>query len=249
MGNPTDESARLDDDELADDELDDDDLDDDDERPASTERPGAWDLEWQPPAGTGRAPLDAAGGSSMYAEVPIRAIAFAIDFVLLAAAVQLIGQGMSLVLLWISRSQPDIYPGALQLGAGAVVLASLAVGATAIYFWRAFRATPGQMILGLFVLDADTGLRISGRSAAWRWLLLYAPLTPILTYSYVVNLVIGQQTAGGPDPLVIAAIAFFVPLAWYALLAQSAIAEKRRGRALHDRAARSVVVRRLGAPS
>jgi uncharacterized RDD family membrane protein YckC len=199
---------------------------------------GGLDLERQPQGWTGAPSRRPPNTGVSYAEFPLRAAAFVLDAVMATFFVQLMSQAVGLAVLWLSR---DLERGYDDVGL-ILVFGSLALTATAIYFWRVFRATPGQMLLGLFVVRPTTGDRLGRVSATARWLLLYAPLTAVFSYSWL------SSVFDTMDPLQLGSITLFGPMAWYVILAFSVLVD-RRGRGLHDRLAGSVVVRRAGPPA
>jgi uncharacterized RDD family membrane protein YckC len=218
-------------------------------RNSSADAPSRWDLEWEPVKRSGSPDRFPPSPEAAYAEFPVRAIAFGIDALFLWLVLQLIQQARGLVVLWFTRNAPEANDPALVVSAGFVVVALLLVTLSSAYFWRVFRATPGQMVLGLFVVERGSGLRLSRARALVRWLALYAPLAVVLSYTQLIDIVFRTEFAPDSDPLLIASVAFFMPLAWYVVLGLSVLAEGRRGRGLHDRLARSVVVRRAGPPA
>jgi hypothetical protein len=210
--------------------------------------PPAWDLDWEPSGRSGAPDRWPPTADASYAEFPLRATAFAIDVVVVAMIFQLLGQARAIIMFWLQRFVPqETAEAALVIAGLALVLGSLALSATVIYFWRVFRATPGQMLFGLFVIRRGSGTMLSRGAATVRWLLLYAPLALILSYSALIDVISTVDRA--IDPVIIAAGALLVPLAWYLILALSTLVEGKRGRGLHDRIAGSVVVRRAGPPA
>lgn len=129
------------------------------------------------------------------------------------------------------------------------LVGTLLISAAAIYFWRVFRATPGQMVLGLFVVQRATGNGLSTQAAALRWLLLYAPLVIQLSGRWLSTLIVSNDPYDPINPNLLIAVTAILPMLWYAVLALSAVGDRRRGRGLHDLVAGSVVIRRAGSPS
>jgi len=214
--------------------------------------PRGWDLDWQPDERTGAPSRFPPAADAVYSEFPIRALAFALDVVLLWLVFQLLTQGRALIVFFFTRDAPDGNDPALVWSGLVATIAIALVTLVAIYFWRVFRATPGQLLLGLFVVQRATGLPLSRRGATLRWLVLYAPLAFALSYTVLIDVVFRsdliRDMAPGGDPLIVAAAAYFLPVLWYIVLGLSVLAERRRGRGLHDRLAGSVVVRRAGPP-
>ncbi len=184
----------------------------------------------------------------LYAEFPLRTLAFAIDFVLASVAVVVLAE----VCGWIIRGpgfgrfiEWDLVTAVVLLLAAVVSVLPTAVAA---YLWRAHGATPGQRLFGLRVVRRTTGERLTALSAFSRWVLLYAPLTLLWAYPRVVSVAFDPESF--LDLLILVRlpwlpfVAMGLPLAWYALLGASALADRRRGRGLHDRICGSIVVRR-----
>ncbi len=224
----------------------------DDDVAASTDD-GAWDLErlpgpralapWRSPPAPG----------VVYAEIPVRALAFFIDLMVVQVAVHLVGPPVRGFVATVLGDQfplgtgPDIGVLLLAVVPEVIVIWALSL-AIAVYSWTVFRATPGQMVLGLFTLTAPHGGTLSVRSALVRWAFLFAPMVFLSTLGTVLFGVSEVAAAWGLDPRLAQLVVASVAPVWYAVLAVSA-ANERRGRGLHDRAAGTVVVRRAGSPS
>jgi uncharacterized RDD family membrane protein YckC len=223
------------------------------DRPAGQPRPAdaprGWDLEWEPLRRAGAPDRLPPSAEAAYAEFPVRAIAFAVDVLLLWLIFQLLLQGRALVALWLTRDAPQQNDPTLVVS-GLVVIAAIAlISLGTVYFWRVFRATPGQMVLGLFVIRRGTGEPITRAAALLRWLALYAPFVLLISYTQLIDIIFRSDLLPDGDPLFIASLAYFVPVAWYVVLGLSVLIEGKRGRGLHDRLAGSVVVRRAGPPA
>jgi len=213
------------------------------------QEPGRWDLEWEPVRRAGRPSRFPPSRDAAYSEFPLRALAFALDVVLLTAIFQLVGQVRGLAALWITRDDPAANDGVLVVSGGLILLGLFLLTASAVYFWRVFRATPGQMLFGLFVVQRATGLVLTRGAALARWLVLYAPMAALVAYTSIIDLLFRSTLLQDADPLLVASLAVFLPIAWYIVLGLSVLADRRRGRGLHDRLAGSVVVRRAGPPA
>ncbi|MDQ3937527.1 MAG: RDD family protein [Chloroflexota bacterium] len=213
------------------------------------DEPRGWDLEWAPVSGTGVPQRWPPSAAAAYAEFPLRAAAFALDAVIVTMLMQLVSQAVGLSIFWFTRGDPQAGEAVAIVASGTVFGAGLLLTATSVYFWRVFRATPGQMLFGLFVVRRSSGEVLSPRSVFVRWLLLYAPLGVVVSYSSVVTFLFGADLLRTVDPLLVTSTALGLPLVWYAFLAVSTLAERRRGRGLHDRICASVVVRRAGPPA
>lgn len=212
-----------------------------------SDTPAGWDLDWEPTGRSGAPDRWPPLGDAMYAEFPLRAVAFAVDVALITMLSQLLSQVVGLVLFWVQRGAQQAADAPVGVAGSAVLLGALLLTATSVYFWRVFRATPGQMLFGLFVVRRGNGTLLSRGAATLRWLVLYAPLALMVSYNSLIQAV--TTLFRDVDPVLVAAIALLVPLAWYLVLALSTLAEARRGRGLHDRLCGSVVVRRAGPPS
>jgi len=180
------------------------------------------------------APAGARGHSphaaEVYADVPNRLVALGIDAVLLSAIVLVGAIAVSLTVGPVVRIEGSSVDVDRDL---AVVDALLSTLLGALYFagsWARFAATPGQRLLGIRVVGASDGGRVTFAAALVRWLLLAAPfgIASVLTTAVV---------AGRAEALVDLAL-----LAWYlALLVTTVRSPVARG--LHDRWAGTAVTR------
>jgi hypothetical protein len=194
-------------------------------------RPGAL---W-PRSLTSTTPVPGPAGLA-FADMPDRIIAFVLDVIVLS------GIGLLLALTiggafggLVSGAQTaggslDDPAGRLNIGAFLVVgVAALAISfAYFAWSWVVLRATPGMMMLGLQVGDQADGRSISWDQALLRWLILGIAAT-LVTFAVTVPSVIG---------LVVASVA----LVWLLLLLATA-ARSSTNQGLHDRAARTVLVK------
>ncbi len=213
--------------------------------------PQPWTL---PPAGTwgsdaaawGRmAPSAAAPASGVaYAELPLRVVAFLLDLLLLRVLLSVLLEpvyGLLGSLLF-----PDDQSGLGSYAFPVLVFLAIAAahGAAVIYCWRVARASPGQMLLGLFTLDADAGTRLSVRQAILRWLILFVPALLLSGFASIVvdaaSILLG---AGSSATFQWRALVPLIAGVWLLLLAVSCLNDER-GRGTHDRISGSVVVRR-----
>lgn len=216
--------------------------------------PPPWDLDHEPASGTFMpgAPPPAEGVA--WAELPLRAGALLIDLALAVVALDLVSRAAA----WVFQELVFPMDGSPLAGTEQVLRATLILLPTAIawamliggatYLWRVFRATPGQMALGLFTLRTD-GRRLSTGAAATRfvllalgWLLSSAAGTISL---FVVAL---DPDASHEWYRLLEVVLLAAPVAWYGLLTVT-IMRDSRGQGWHDRIAGSVVVRRAGPPS
>lgn len=217
-----------------------------------------WDLEDPPVRHTLRPWRRSPAVGVMYAELPLRAIAFALDLLL----IQVVVTGLASPLLDLARaaflervgSGQDLSLRYVVTAVGPTfVLYTVVTAAVAVYFWSTFRASPGQMAFGLFTVTRTDGLPLRPTQALVRWLMIYAPAVFLAGFGPITSTVAQLATAvpGNSDPgpaLVLYAVLLLWPFAWWTALASSA-ARDRRGRGWHDKLAGSVVVRRDGSPS
>jgi uncharacterized RDD family membrane protein YckC len=181
-------------------------------------------------------------GGAIYAEFPFRAIAFLVDLLLANFGATLLASVVLPILLIVLPDDPF---GSNLVAAGARVLAYVVVTLTAVYFWRTFRASPGQMVFGLFVLERGIGTGLPAGSAFVRWIVLWAPGVISQGAPFIVNALLARAGDNPPDVQLMQAMLTVIPAAWYAILALTVLADRRRGRGLHDLAAGSVVIRRV----
>lgn len=216
-------------------------------------RSDSWAPDWTPSGRTGAPSRFPPLQGAAYAEFPLRVIAFVVDLLLLNLLTGLVSQLVSVLhdvlfgrgfLYMLTTGRTESVVSTVAFMAGASVIA-----ASAIYFWCVFRATPGQMMLGLFVVRRGSGTALSTQAAFLRWLLLYVPWVVFISASWLSQLVLSDDPLNPADPNAVVFVARMVPLAWYALLAASSLLDRRRGRGLHDLAAGSIVIRRAGSPS
>ena len=181
-----------------------------------------------------------------YPDMPTRGIAFVLDLLLiqstgtvllqpaafLSGAVILRQQGITdrVIGSWIGFALPVLVVAVLQ----ALVLAG---------FWRVYTASPGQLLTGLQTVRLRDGRRLSRRAGLVRWLLLFMPAL-MLTASTDLGIWWAFGVGKASDQNGASGIAITLPVIWYAVLLVSALVDGR-GRGLHDRLSRSVVVRRV----
>jgi len=216
-----------------------------------TDRPGWTAWEHLQPSGRWLGRPAAAGPAAgvAYAELGLRAAAFAIDVAVMFLVTSLIQQVTSNTLAPLISQSTDILTWLLvaeALASGLVVLA-LAY-ATAI-----LRATPGQLAVGLTTLRADDGRALPFGAALRRQALLFGPVA-LLPFAGTLTEWLIQATATQIEPPGVGAASSFLstwpvwigPLVgvWLVVLGLSAFADPR-GRGLHDRAAGSAVVREV----
>ncbi len=160
-----------------------------------------------------------------YADLPIRIGAYIIDAVILSIVS---------VLLY------TILAGFLLFGGGfggllifAVIAAVLSLVISAVYFvytWTTMKASPGQRMLGLMVVNEADGSALTQNQAIMRWALLSGP--------WILSLVF-QQVYGGA---ILGLLVSLAGLGWTIyLLYTTANDPKRQG--FHDKYAKTVVVK------
>jgi uncharacterized RDD family membrane protein YckC len=208
---------------------------------------GRWDLGFRPWRWAIAPSADSPAAGVAWGEFPVRAIAFLVDVLLIQLVTSNVGQAMAWVISQTVLKTSGVSDPTLSawVGSGVPVFTLLVVQAAAfVYFWRVFRASPGQMTVGLFTLSSRDGRTLSKGRAFVRWLLLYMPAWVLaggsalaVLLSFGVNRSIDQSTVSG--------LTLVLPIIWYVVLAIS-IGLSSRGRGLHDVAAASVVVRADG---
>jgi len=215
----------------------------------------AWDLDVEPVRHAFLPPAPPPADGVAWAELPLRAGALLIDFAIAGVATQLVGRVAS----WLFES--FVFPqigdpgsqGTTQVIRAASLLLPTAITwalliGSATYLWRVFRATPGQMALGLFTVGED-GRRLTVERAAVRFVVLALAWLLTTAVGVVSSMSMVMDPEGGRGWYDAENLVMLVgPLAWYALLTLT-IARDPRGQGLHDKVAHSVVVRRSGPPS
>jgi uncharacterized RDD family membrane protein YckC len=209
------------------------------------DEPRGWQLDWEPVHRAGAPSRLPPTDDAVYAEAPVRIAAFAIDVLLALVLGQLASQTLAVAATWWSRQPGVAQDQAVLAASGSHVIASVAMTLLFAYLWRVFRQTPGQMALRLHVLRRGTGERLSRAAALARWLVLYLPLALVMSYQTLSGALARIPATANLDQLHVVTVALVLPFAWWLLLGVSVLAERRRGRGLHDRLAGSVVVRRV----
>jgi hypothetical protein len=182
----------------------------------------------------GGAPADGAT-TYVYADVPNRLVGIAIDAVLLSLLVFIGAVALSAAFGPVVRFDLDAYTASVdeRLAVANAVL-SLALGS--VYFVGSYlllRASPGHLMLTMSLRPLEPAERLSLASAVVRWLLLAAP--------FGLASVVTTIAAGVAD-----LVAAVVVAAWYVvLLVTTARHPAKQG--LHDRLARTIVVKRARA--
>jgi uncharacterized RDD family membrane protein YckC len=164
----------------------------------------------------------------MLADVPNRVMALIIDVIVLSVT--------GFLLAWLFGglvSEPgalDSPGGQLDVMAFFIVLLLQLIISLAYFggFWVLLSTTPGMRLLGLRVGDASDGLPLARRQALLRWLFLGVPSLLVSLALYV--------------PSSVAVVVAGLGLAWLLLLLYT-MAQSPTKQGLHDRWARSIVVR------
>ncbi len=210
---------------------------------------GRWDLSFRPWRNAFVPAIAPPALGIAWAELPVRGATFMIDLLIIQLVCNMIGQVFQAVLSNTIFRQGGGITDQVLLGWGEAFLPFIVIGivlaGTFVYFWRVFRASPGQMVLGQFTLRDRDGLSLSKRRAFMRWLLLYMPAWLIFTSSSAAawlhyDISSGIDTTGAQEMLVAG------PVIWFAFL-MFTIGLSKTGRGLHDKVAGSVVVRPEGA--
>ncbi len=177
-------------------------------------QPGA-PASWSPP------PVAAGPAAGItYAGFVVRLIAYIIDGILLG----IVGGILAAFVVGASFATGTIGLGAL----GIVAVINLILSAAYfIYTWTRMRASPGDRLLGLMVLNAADGAPLTSNQATMRWLLLAGPgaLANLGTYGFGVG-----------------ALVSLLVFVWYVYLAWSTATDPRR-QGFHDKYVGSVVVK------
>jgi len=101
------------------------------------------------------------------------------------------------------------------------------------YSWTAWRASPGQRVLGLMTVNDADGATLTWTQATMRWAWLFGPS--------VLNSLTGNQIGGG-----LGAIVGLIVLGYYIYLLYSAATDPRR-QGFHDKQAGTLVAMRAAA--
>ncbi len=210
-----------------------------------SEEPRGWDLNWWPVDRAGAPSRLPPTDDAVYAEAPVRAFAFVIDAVLALLLGQLASQVLALLVAGWSRTAPITQETAVLAASLAHVVTCVLITLIVVYSWRTFRQSPGQMALRLYVLRRGSGQRLALRRAFVRWLVLYLPLAFVMSYQTFSSALSRIPATAQVDSFLTAGAALLLPVAWWLVLGLSVLAERRRGRGLHDRLAGSVVVRKV----
>lgn len=101
------------------------------------------------------------------------------------------------------------------------------------YSWTAWRASPGQRVLGLMTVNAADGGTLTWNQATMRWAYLFGPS--------VLNTLFGTQIGGG-----LGAIVGLIVLGYYIYLLYTAATDTRK-QGFHDKQAGTLVAVRTAA--
>lgn len=177
--------------------------------------PGGAPSSWAPPPPAGPA------AGIVYAGFGVRLIAYIIDGIILA-----IIEGIVTGILLGTSFAVSGTLGSTSLIGAAVVNLVISAGYF-VYTWTQMRASPGDRILGLMVLNAADGAPLTTNQATLRWLLLAGPgaLGMLARYDVGVGSLIG-----------------LLVFLWYLYLAWTTYSDPKR-QGFHDKYVQSVVVR------
>ncbi|HEV8696218.1 MAG TPA: RDD family protein [Candidatus Limnocylindrales bacterium] len=186
-----------------------------------------------PPAAASNA-VPAVADHVRYAHPIRRLVAYLVDGLVVAGLIFVAGSIATVILGPTVRFDVDGPDGLVLDRSRAVVNAILGTAISALYFvasWTRAGRTPGQALCNLRVAAVGDGSRLSVRDAVVRWVALGAPVA-------LVSLVVRGSPAATAALTLAAA-------GWSAVLLVTTIFE-RRHRGLHDRLARSIVIRESG---
>lgn len=190
---------------------------------------GNWTPPTVPPSSWSPPPVEQGPAAGItYAGFVVRLIAYIIDGILLA----IVNAIFSAIL---RPTSFDVYTGQFSYNYGALLITtviSLAISAAYfIYTWSNMRASPGDRVLGLMVLNEADGSPLTMNQSALRWLILAGP-------GALSSLVIG---AGGTG-IGIGALVGLLVFLWYIYLAWTTATDPKR-QGFHDKYVHSVVVK------
>jgi uncharacterized RDD family membrane protein YckC len=183
--------------------------------PNAWQAPPAPPSSWTPPPAQ---PGPAAG--IVYAGFGVRLVAYILDGILLAIVESILGA----IVIGTSFATGSLSYGSLI---GLAVINLVLSGAYFIYTWTRMRASPGDRLLGIMVLNAADGSPLTMNQAAMRWLVLAGPgaLATLVSYG-----------AGAGAIISLLVFVWYIYLAW-----STATDPKRQG--FHDKYVQSVVVK------
>ncbi len=183
--------------------------------PSNWGAPGAAPSSWSPP------PVEAGPAAGIaYAGFGVRLVAYIVDGILLGIVETILG---SLIL------GASLATGTLNYGL-LLVLALIDLALSAAYFiytWTRMRASPGDRLFGLMVLNAADGSPLTTNQATMRWLLLAGP-----------GALATLGTFGAGIGILISLLVFL----WYIYLAWTTATDPKR-QGFHDKYVSSVVVK------
>ena len=189
--------------------------------PSSWSQAGVPPLVGAPPSNWSPPPVEAGPAAGIvYAGFVVRLVAYIIDGILLG----IVGGILAAFVVGASFTTGSVGFGAL----GIVAIIDLILSAAYfIYTWTRMRASPGDRLLGLMVLNASDGAPLTTNQATLRWLLLAGP---------------GALANLGTYGVGVGALISLLVLIWYVYLAWSTATDSRR-QGFHDKYVGSVVVK------
>jgi hypothetical protein len=208
-----------------------------------------WDLDLEIEGGTLAPREQLPAQDAEYVETPRRAIAFVLDVLFVQMTATMLLQVMAFIAgMTVLQALPGgVQDKVFQSWIGFLVptlLVGVFQAVVHVYFWRVWRQSPGQHLVGIYTVRADNGQRLSKRLAIVRWLVLLMPAWLVagssnlgVWYSFGVFKGVDQSsaqtTANG--------LAITLPVIWWTILLITTLVA-RNGRGLHDRISRAVVV-------
>jgi hypothetical protein len=186
-----------------------------------------------------------------YVALPRRAVAFVLDvlFVQITATMTLqvlaYLAGVTVLQTLPGGVQDKVFQSWLGFLAPTLLVGLLQM-AVHVYFWRVWRQSPGQHVLGIYTVRAADGRRLSKRRAIVRWLTLLMPAWLIAGGSnlgvwYSFGIFSGKPADQSTTQTTVNGLAITLPVIWWGILLISAFVA-RNGRGLHDRLSGAVVV-------
>lgn len=178
-------------------------------------------------------------------ELPRRAIAFVLDVLFVQMTATMLLQVTAFIAgLTVLQSLPggvkdQVVQSWLGFGVPTVIVGIL-FAAVHVYFWRVWRQSPGQHVLGIYTVRAADGARLSKRRAFVRWVLLLMPAW-LIAGSSNFGVWYSFGIVKGADQTITTGLAITLPVVWWTVVLVTALVS-RNGRGLHDRLSGAVVV-------
>jgi hypothetical protein len=210
-----------------------------------------WELETDAQGGTLAPREELPAADADYVETPRRAVAFVLDVLFVQVTATMTLQVLAFIAgMTVLKTLPGgVQDQVLQAWLG-FLLPTLLVGLLQaivhVYFWRVWRQTPAQHILGIYTVRAADGRRLSKRRATLRWLVTFMPAWLIAGSSNVAiwwayAIFKGTTADQGTTQTTVNGLSITLPIVWWGILLISTLVA-RNGRGLHDRLSGAVVV-------